>query len=127
MRLTTRIAICAASACLFACSERDDAMRHIDKIGAERLVTSVQNLSVRARASRPELLPEEAWPEPIRGFSPEHVLIEEQGVFIQLDSFFATGEGVFVLFKGKPEPLERAGDPSFEPMAERIYWYEIKG
>ena len=83
----------------------------------------VQNIIQAAdRLEHPQNFPEE-----IRALKPVHVLITDEGVYIQLDGLFVTSEGVFILRESSNMVPEGHGDPYYRPIEGRLYWYHVTG
>jgi hypothetical protein len=72
-------------------------------------------------------LPRSAWPDAIQRLTPEKVFLEKDGVSIQVYSRFVEASGLYVTFEGAEAPAQGGGDPSFDPLWDRIYWYQIVG
>jgi hypothetical protein len=66
-------------------------------------------------------------PNEIKSLKPVYVLIEDEGVYIQLDGFFVTAEGIFVLRKSSNFNTKGRGDPSFRQIEGRLYWFNVTG
>jgi hypothetical protein len=66
-------------------------------------------------------------PNEIKSLKPLSVLVADEGVYIQLDGYFVTAEGIFVLRKSSDFNPERHGDPFFRQMEGRLYWYYVTG
>jgi hypothetical protein len=73
-------------------------------------------------------LPSEAWPAAIVQLKPESVRVDPDGVYLKVDSAFVAESGYFVPVKSSKKELPgREGDPSYQPLAARLYWYRTKG
>ena len=107
-------------------SQHDEGAALVDKVGAARLVAEVSPLEIRASYQSFEV-PKSSWPESVRELRPRTVRVGHDGVFIRLRSRFVEEEGVFVAFAGAVIDTASGRDPSFRPIAERIYWYKVKG
>jgi hypothetical protein len=66
-------------------------------------------------------------PDEIRSLKPIDVLITDEGVYIQLDGFFVTAEGIFIPRKSSDFNPEGRGDPSYRHIEGRLYWYSVTG
>jgi hypothetical protein len=66
-------------------------------------------------------------PDEIKSLKPVYVLIADEGVYIQLDGFFVTAEGIFILRKSSDFNPERRGDPYYRQIEGRLYWYYVTG
>lgn len=66
-------------------------------------------------------------PNEIESLKPVEILIEEEGVYIQLDGFFVTEEGIFIMRKSSDFNPEGRGDPYYRQIEGRLYWYYVTG
>ena len=74
-----------------------------------------------------ELYQVDELPNEIESLKPVDVLIKEEGVYIQLDRFFVTEEGIFILRQSSNFNPEGRGDPYFRQIEGRLYWYYVTG
>jgi hypothetical protein len=109
------------------CNQRDAAQVRLNTIGPERLVSAAEPLRQSTIAGTGRPLPKAEWPTPIEELKPQVVIIAKHGVFVRLQKRFVSEAGVYVAFPGINPPAGPGNDPHFEPMAPRVYWYEIKG
>ena len=66
-------------------------------------------------------------PEEIELLKPVDILITDEGIYIQLDGFFVTAEGIFILRKSSSMHPENNSDPYYRNIEDRLYWYTITG
>ncbi len=111
----------------FACyrAEGLDATRAA-AVGAPVLAAEADALRSSGSAP-PREIPEASWPPGIRRLEPEAVRVTAEGVFVQCRKRFVEEEGVFIAFTGVEVDTEPGRDPSFKPIAGRVYLYRIKG
>jgi len=110
-----------------SCDHKGANARALAHVGAARLLEAAQQLQPRAGHPDPVLVSPESWPPAIREMNPERVRVTKQGVYITLHSSFVEEDGVFVAADPTATLAGREGDPAFEVMAPRVYWYKIKG
>jgi hypothetical protein len=123
-----RTALAIVAVLMVACGRRHVAEQEVARIGPSRLIEAAESVrTVGERSAVNAQLPEAAWPDAIRLLKPQAVFVGRQGVFVRLKSSFTTESGVLVAFAGISIPTERGQDPAFARLADRIYWYEIKG
>ena len=48
-------------------------------------------------------------------------------VFVQRWRRFVAEEGIFIAFAGVSVNIQAGQDPYFSPIADRLFWYRIKG
>ena len=66
-------------------------------------------------------------PDEIKSLKPVDIFITDQGVYIQLDGFFVTAEGIFIMRKSSNLNPEEQGDPFYRQIESRLYWYYVTG
>jgi hypothetical protein len=79
-----------------------------------------------------QIFPEDEWPRTIASLGPESVHATRNGrpgdgLYIAMGGFFVTGWGYFVPANKSEFQPTPGSDPSFELLAEGVYWYEIQG
>src|SRR5262245_41723381 len=119
-----------ATVCCLAvgCTSHRGLERDIARIGTEKLIAAAESVrSVGEGSVGRVALPEEGWPEPIRGLRPQAVRVAKQGVFVRFGVRFAAEEGLFIPFTGVVVSTDNGTDPRFERLPSGLYWYEIKG
>ncbi|WP_028109133.1 hypothetical protein [Ferrimonas futtsuensis] len=66
-------------------------------------------------------------PKTMSELEPESVFVTDEGVYIELSSFWVTSEGVFVVRPGAESVIEEWVDPHFELIKGRVYRFSIAG
>jgi hypothetical protein len=109
------------------CDRRAAATANVERVGTAALRAAAASLSSYWAGAAMGEVPRTAWPEAIREFAPDKVLVDRGGVYLEVWSRFVAAAGVYVVFEGAAVPEEGSGDPSFRRISDRIHWYEIKG
>lgn len=95
----------------------------IDAVQAEELCAAADHLSEWQEGD----VQKSGWPEAIVRLAPKSVRVTDIGVYLELERFFVTEHGLFVLPSTSSYRPTPGGDPSYRLLRERVYWYEIKG
>lgn len=66
-------------------------------------------------------------PEQIEALDPQTVYVTNEGLFIQLDSFFVSESGLFIPNKHMDSVLLKSADPKYTRLSENVYSYVISG
>jgi hypothetical protein len=122
-----RLLICLLISTLAACSKGPPGNLSPEEMAS--LVKACDVISSRHPSILTTVhLPSEAWPEAIVRLDPKSVRVDAQGVYLQLDSGFVGESGFFVPVKSSKKKLAgHEGDPSYQPLAPRLYWYRVRG
>jgi hypothetical protein len=99
----------------------------VSRIGAPVLVGDAELLEKYASSAVPVVVPQASWPTAVRELQPQEVRVVMEGVFVRRWKRFVEEEGVFIAFAGVNVDTGSGGDPSFSPLAPRVYWYKVKG
>jgi hypothetical protein len=114
----------AANACgHFELGQAQSLVKHV---GTERIREAAQELR-KFREMPNQKVPPESWPKALEELKPESISVNKGGVTISKYGFFVEEEGLYIVFDGEAPPEERSGDPSFQKIAEGIYWYQHTG
>lgn len=71
-------------------------------------------------------LPHEQWPPSVSALAPKRVHAGPEGIYIVTSEFFVEEKGIFL--PRSPGFRARQGtDPQYEPIAEGVFAYRIKG
>jgi hypothetical protein len=122
-----RLLLCLFTLTLGACSRGPPS-----NLSAEQAASIVKACDVIS-SRHPSILttvhlPSESWPDVIVQLDPQSVRVDADGVYLQVDSVFVTESGYFVPVKSSnKKPRGPEGDPSYLPLAPRLYWYRLKG
>lgn len=73
-----------------------------------------------------ELLKAE-WTAPILSIKPDRVLVDESGVYLEMNSYMMRASGIFLLPTSSGFQPKKGTDPSYHKLQERIYAYQIEG
>lgn len=84
-------------------------------------------LITKAWSERRGTIPKHEWPKAIHRLRPENVYGDDEGLYIQRGSFFVTASGWFILSSESTFCPNTTGDPSYQLLHERGYWYTIEG
>ena len=100
------------------------AVPSVDALAATNLSAAADELMLHV----PEgTVPKNRWPADMRQFRPESIRVAPEGVYLRTGEFFVTEWGIFILSPRSSFQPTKGTDPSYRPLADRIYWYEIKG
>lgn len=66
-------------------------------------------------------------PVQIEALNPEFVYVTDQGLYIQLDSFFVATSGLFIPNQPIDNALLQSSDPKYTRLSDNVYSYIIKG
>jgi len=66
-------------------------------------------------------------PESISNLNPEHLRLDDLGLFITLNSFLVSEEGLFVLRVRTVAHTTTGADPEFKKLSKNVYSYSVKG
>ena len=66
-------------------------------------------------------------PEQLTILNPEEVYLTDQGLYIQLDSFFVQASGLFVPRTHLVNSLENSTDPKYTRLSGNVFSYIISG
>jgi hypothetical protein len=124
-----------ASGCasvLVACRHFDhnDASEVVARIGAHRIRGAAQSLGRFRRGKTRDRnvdVPRADWPSVLGELDPQKIYIDDAGVYVARYEFFMEAEGLYVLFDGESDLENSCCDPSYQKVAERIYWYQYTG
>ena len=71
------------------------------------------------------------WPKEIAELKPKEIRSTEEGIYIELRSFFGEESGLFIPASktglDQTDPSVDSTDPSYRPLYNNIYSYHIKG
>lgn len=71
-------------------------------------------------------LPREQWPPSVSALAPKRVHASPEGIYIVTSEFFVQEEGIFL--PRSPGFRARQGtEPQYEPIAEGVFAYRMKG
>ena len=128
------VAGCAISVFLMAWalhlpSPRTKVLRRAEVLGYDAVVATAD--VVLGDHQDPEALIQglgaRAGRELIRDLSAAEVRVRREGLYLVFRQAFVEEEGLFVLRKDSEFRPRSGGDPSYEPVAPRLYWYKIRG
>ena len=102
----------------------DSSGPNVDTLDDVKLSAAADQLVLRVP---PGTVPQGEWPSEMRRIKPLGVRIGAEGVYLKMQSFFATEKGIFIHNTNSSFRPEKDGDPSYRPLRGKIYWYEIKG
>jgi hypothetical protein len=105
---------------------RSDAEKHAIP-HARTLVAATRHLRLRHSKQPYAEVPTSEYPPSVRALKPVRIWTNTHGVFIETYSVFVATAGVFVRHDPAFAPPRYGGEPFFEPVAEKIFWYEAPG
>jgi hypothetical protein len=130
-----KVILSVSSLCVlaWACGRFDveDGRDLVKRVGEERIRLAAESLrprsDVASGASGCSDIPRASWPEALRELEPKSICIDANGLNLVKTSFYVEAEGLYIVFKGATQPGEKTGDPSYERIADQIYWFQNKG
>ena len=114
-------------ACRYEFSQ-DEAKALVRSIGEERIRIASDALKPLAKQDGNWTYVERSrWASVFQELQATSLQVNREGVWIGKSGFYVEAEGLFVPFRGTPEPEERSGDPSIWRVGKRVYWYKFIG
>jgi hypothetical protein len=123
MRLAYLIA-CATTVVLIACTPAPTRDREKLALIAESAITL---LEADVDATQSASIPANDWPGSIASLLPHDVRRADDGVYIEMWTFQVESKGYFVPRHPELFVATEGTDPSYRPLGEGVFWYEIKG
>jgi len=126
LSVTTLVAL----ALVFAYPYDSTIKARLFRAGPENVVREADELCAMCPPSHGDsaTVPADKWPPSVKTLKPSDVYVREEGVYIKCDGFFVGEEGIFILAPGSSfVPPGRESDPAYEKLADRVFFYSIKG
>lgn len=126
MRISISL-LCGFALLLSACSQQSPSSL-LSRTNADQLLEDAEELWTKYKEnSRTVIIGQSVWPESVQSLSPRRVYVSEEGVYICIYTRYVTESGFFILSAISPYNPSSQGDPSYQKIQERIYWYDIQG
>ena len=125
------VATIVTSLLLGGCSPRPSAIRILDSIDPDTLVSAAHLLNSQAVQKSQNYqydIPEGDWPSVIRDLNPKIVRSTDYGTMILFFKWVSKEQGFYIPPAGyDPTKVDQAENVQYELIKPGIYWYSISG